>query len=143
MYRTTVDYTYFSEPVSCEVTNALGSTNISRTVDVYCEWTAEGGSAVSPTGSCVHGKAPSLEAPHLACPGSTHQPYTLVLPRIQHSLEAQALKTRYELPLGEQAPHPRPVSALPPMPIACMNVFVAAPALLSGSNRQRGWRDGT
>lgn len=37
MYRTTVDYTYFSEPVSCEVTNALGSTNISRTVDVYCE----------------------------------------------------------------------------------------------------------
>lgn len=37
MYRTTVDYTYFSEPVSCEVTNALGSTNLSRTVDVYCE----------------------------------------------------------------------------------------------------------
>lgn len=40
MYRTTVDYTYFSEPVSCEVTNALGSTNISRTVDVYCECAA-------------------------------------------------------------------------------------------------------
>ena len=37
VYRTAVDYTYFSEPVSCEVTNALGSTNISRTVDVYCE----------------------------------------------------------------------------------------------------------
>lgn len=37
VYRTTVDYTYFSEPVSCEVTNALGSTNLSRTVDVYCE----------------------------------------------------------------------------------------------------------
>ena len=37
LYRTTVDYTYFSEPVSCEVTNALGSTNLSRTVDVYCE----------------------------------------------------------------------------------------------------------
>ncbi|XP_045048845.1 kin of IRRE-like protein 3 isoform X3 [Desmodus rotundus] len=35
VYRTAVDYTYFSEPVSCEVTNALGSTNISRTVDVY------------------------------------------------------------------------------------------------------------
>uniref|UniRef100_A0A2K5VG39 Kirre like nephrin family adhesion molecule 3 n=1 Tax=Macaca fascicularis TaxID=9541 RepID=A0A2K5VG39_MACFA len=35
VYRTTVDYTYFSEPVSCEVTNALGSTNLSRTVDVY------------------------------------------------------------------------------------------------------------
>uniref|UniRef100_A0A8C6RWR4 Kirre like nephrin family adhesion molecule 3 n=1 Tax=Nannospalax galili TaxID=1026970 RepID=A0A8C6RWR4_NANGA len=35
LYRTAVDYTYFSEPVSCEVTNALGSTNLSRTVDVY------------------------------------------------------------------------------------------------------------
>ncbi|ELW72243.1 Kin of IRRE-like protein 3 [Tupaia chinensis] len=35
VYRTTVDYTYFSEPVSCEVTNALGSTTLSRTVDVY------------------------------------------------------------------------------------------------------------
>uniref|UniRef100_H0X2R5 Kirre like nephrin family adhesion molecule 3 n=2 Tax=Otolemur garnettii TaxID=30611 RepID=H0X2R5_OTOGA len=35
VYRTTVDHTYFSEPVSCEVTNALGSTNLSRTVDVY------------------------------------------------------------------------------------------------------------
>ncbi|XP_007495170.1 kin of IRRE-like protein 3 isoform X2 [Monodelphis domestica] len=34
-YETTVDHTYFFEPVSCEVTNALGSTNISRTVDVY------------------------------------------------------------------------------------------------------------
>uniref|UniRef100_A0A8D2IYA8 Kirre like nephrin family adhesion molecule 3 n=1 Tax=Varanus komodoensis TaxID=61221 RepID=A0A8D2IYA8_VARKO len=34
-YETIVDYTYFFEPVSCEVTNALGSTNISRTVDVY------------------------------------------------------------------------------------------------------------
>ncbi|XP_066463354.1 kin of IRRE-like protein 3 isoform X1 [Eleutherodactylus coqui] len=34
-YETVVDYSYFSEPVSCEVTNALGSTNISRTVDVY------------------------------------------------------------------------------------------------------------
>ncbi|NIG58202.1 kin of IRRE-like protein 3 [Pontoporia blainvillei] len=35
VYRTTVDYTYFSEPISCEATNALGSTNISRNVDVY------------------------------------------------------------------------------------------------------------
>uniref|UniRef100_A0A6I8NLB7 Kirre like nephrin family adhesion molecule 3 n=1 Tax=Ornithorhynchus anatinus TaxID=9258 RepID=A0A6I8NLB7_ORNAN len=34
-YETVVDHTFFSEPVSCEVTNALGSTNISRTVDVY------------------------------------------------------------------------------------------------------------
>ena len=36
-YETIVDHTFFFEPVSCEVTNALGSTNISRTVDVYCE----------------------------------------------------------------------------------------------------------
>ncbi|KAJ8776207.1 hypothetical protein J1605_015769 [Eschrichtius robustus] len=35
VYRTTVDYTYFSEPISCEATNALGSTNVSRNVDVY------------------------------------------------------------------------------------------------------------
>ncbi|XP_060107075.1 kin of IRRE-like protein 3 isoform X2 [Heteronotia binoei] len=34
-YEAIVDYTYFFEPISCEVTNALGSTNISRTVDVY------------------------------------------------------------------------------------------------------------
>ncbi|XP_070808418.1 kin of IRRE-like protein 3 [Pituophis catenifer annectens] len=34
-YETIVDFTYFFEPISCEVTNALGSTNISRTVDVY------------------------------------------------------------------------------------------------------------
>ncbi|XP_010131556.1 PREDICTED: kin of IRRE-like protein 3, partial [Buceros rhinoceros silvestris] len=34
-YETIVDHTFFFEPVSCEVTNALGSTNTSRTVDVY------------------------------------------------------------------------------------------------------------
>lgn len=45
VYRTAVDYTYFSEPVSCEVTNALGSTNISRTVDVYCECSLWGGAS--------------------------------------------------------------------------------------------------
>lgn len=37
-YETIVDFTYFFEPISCEVTNALGSTNISRTVDVYCKY---------------------------------------------------------------------------------------------------------
>ncbi|XP_062870810.1 kin of IRRE-like protein 3 [Trichomycterus rosablanca] len=35
MYEVTVDHTFFTESVSCEVTNALGSTNISRNVDVY------------------------------------------------------------------------------------------------------------
>ncbi|XP_078055048.1 kin of IRRE-like protein 3 [Mustelus asterias] len=34
-YETVVDYTFFTEPVSCAVSNPLGSTNISRTVDVY------------------------------------------------------------------------------------------------------------
>ncbi|KAJ8275631.1 hypothetical protein COCON_G00073830 [Conger conger] len=34
-YEVIVDYSFFTEPVSCEVTNALGSTNISRNVDVY------------------------------------------------------------------------------------------------------------
>uniref|UniRef100_A0A3P8USP9 Kirre like nephrin family adhesion molecule 3 n=1 Tax=Cynoglossus semilaevis TaxID=244447 RepID=A0A3P8USP9_CYNSE len=34
-YEVIVDHSFFSEPVSCEVTNPLGSTNISRNVDVY------------------------------------------------------------------------------------------------------------
>uniref|UniRef100_UPI0035902862 kin of IRRE-like protein 1 isoform X2 n=1 Tax=Myxine glutinosa TaxID=7769 RepID=UPI0035902862 len=34
-YETTVDYTYYTEPVSCEVQNAVGSTNVSTLVDVY------------------------------------------------------------------------------------------------------------
>lgn len=38
-YEVLVDHSFFTEPVSCEVTNALGSTNISRNVDVYCEFT--------------------------------------------------------------------------------------------------------
>lgn len=36
-YEVIVDHSFFTEPVSCEVTNLLGSTNISRNVDVYCE----------------------------------------------------------------------------------------------------------
>ncbi|XP_034082710.1 kin of IRRE-like protein 3 isoform X1 [Gymnodraco acuticeps] len=34
-YEVVVDHSFFTEPVSCEVTNALGNTNISRNVDVY------------------------------------------------------------------------------------------------------------
>ncbi|KAM9499690.1 kin of IRRE-like protein 3 isoform 1-T1 [Salvelinus alpinus] len=34
-YEVIVDHSFFTDPVSCEVTNALGSTNISRNVDVY------------------------------------------------------------------------------------------------------------
>ncbi|XP_028320973.1 kin of IRRE-like protein 3 isoform X5 [Gouania willdenowi] len=34
-YEVMVDHSFFTEPVSCEVTNPLGSTNISRNVDVY------------------------------------------------------------------------------------------------------------
>ncbi|XP_032367443.1 kin of IRRE-like protein 3 [Etheostoma spectabile] len=34
-YEVLVDHSFFTEPVSCEVTNALGNTNISRNVDVY------------------------------------------------------------------------------------------------------------
>lgn len=36
-YEVIVDHSFYTEPVSCEVTNPLGSTNISRNVDVYCE----------------------------------------------------------------------------------------------------------
>ncbi|XP_015193011.1 kin of IRRE-like protein 3 isoform X2 [Lepisosteus oculatus] len=35
VYEVIVDHSFFTEPVSCEVTNPLGSTNISRNVDVY------------------------------------------------------------------------------------------------------------
>ncbi|XP_023680415.1 kin of IRRE-like protein 3 isoform X3 [Paramormyrops kingsleyae] len=34
-YEVMVDHSFFTEPVSCEVTNTLGSTNVSRNVDVY------------------------------------------------------------------------------------------------------------
>lgn len=33
----TVDYTYFTDPVSCEVSNSVGSTNVSTLVDVQCK----------------------------------------------------------------------------------------------------------
>lgn len=71
MYRTPVDYTYFSEPVSCEVTNALGSTNISRTVDVYCEcpvWGLPGGRGPQ----VVSAQGPGTRAGplHIACHAS-------------------------------------------------------------------------
>ncbi|KAG7272570.1 hypothetical protein CRUP_021858 [Coryphaenoides rupestris] len=36
-YEVVVDHSFFTESVSCEVTNTLGSTNISRNVDVYCK----------------------------------------------------------------------------------------------------------
>uniref|UniRef100_A0A3B3T8X3 Kirre like nephrin family adhesion molecule 3 n=1 Tax=Paramormyrops kingsleyae TaxID=1676925 RepID=A0A3B3T8X3_9TELE len=35
IYEVIVDHTFFTEPVSCEVTNPLGITNVSRCVDVY------------------------------------------------------------------------------------------------------------
>ncbi|KAM9294259.1 kin of IRRE-like protein 1 [Gastrophryne carolinensis] len=34
-YETQVDFTFFTEPVSCEVHNEVGSTNVSTLVDVY------------------------------------------------------------------------------------------------------------
>ncbi|XP_010224377.1 PREDICTED: kin of IRRE-like protein 1 [Tinamus guttatus] len=36
-YETQVDYSFFTEPVSCEVHNAVGSTNVSTLVDVHCD----------------------------------------------------------------------------------------------------------
>ncbi|CAL8366293.1 unnamed protein product [Boreogadus saida] len=35
---TTADDSFFTEPVSCQVFNAVGSTNVSILVDVHCEW---------------------------------------------------------------------------------------------------------
>lgn len=34
----TVDYSYFTDPISCEVSNSVGSTNVSTLVDVQCEF---------------------------------------------------------------------------------------------------------
>ncbi|XP_069460982.1 kin of IRRE-like protein 2 [Ambystoma mexicanum] len=34
-YEVTVDYSFFTEPISCEVSNAVGSTNVSTLVDVH------------------------------------------------------------------------------------------------------------
>lgn len=36
-YEATVDQSFFTEPVSCEVSNAVGSTNVSTLVDVHCK----------------------------------------------------------------------------------------------------------
>lgn len=33
----TVDHSYFTDPVSCEVSNSVGSTNVSTLVDVQCK----------------------------------------------------------------------------------------------------------
>lgn len=32
-----MDYSYFTDPVSCEVSNSVGSTNVSTLVDVQCK----------------------------------------------------------------------------------------------------------
>lgn len=34
-YETNVDYSFFTEPVSCEVYNKVGSTNVSTLVNVH------------------------------------------------------------------------------------------------------------
>lgn len=38
VFVTTADHSFFTEPVSCRVINAVGSTNVSILVDVHCEW---------------------------------------------------------------------------------------------------------
>ncbi|NXE57212.1 KIRR1 protein, partial [Casuarius casuarius] len=47
-YETQVDYSFFTEPVSCEVHNDVGSTNVSTLVDVHCEWGSRRRAAVPP-----------------------------------------------------------------------------------------------
>lgn len=37
VFVTTADHSFFTEPVSCQVFNAVGSTNVSILVDVHCE----------------------------------------------------------------------------------------------------------
>ncbi len=38
VFETTADHSFFTEPVSCLVFNAVGSTNVSILVDVHCEY---------------------------------------------------------------------------------------------------------
>ena len=33
-----MDHSYFTDPVSCEVSNSVGSTNVSTLVDVQCKY---------------------------------------------------------------------------------------------------------
>lgn len=37
VFVTTADHSFFTEPVSCQVFNAVGNTNVSILVDVHCE----------------------------------------------------------------------------------------------------------
>ncbi|XP_009635449.1 kin of IRRE-like protein 1 [Egretta garzetta] len=73
-YDTQVDYTFFTEPVSCEVHNDIGSTNVSTLVDVHCSETASqlsyenyGGHAAFPAGASYatyrlgYGQPPGLD----------------------------------------------------------------------------------
>lgn len=36
-YHVTVDHTFFTAPVSCEVSNSVGSSNVSTAVNVLCK----------------------------------------------------------------------------------------------------------
>lgn len=48
VFVTTADHSFFTEPVSCQVFNVVGSTNVSILVDVHCEYEPPqlGGTAV-------------------------------------------------------------------------------------------------
>lgn len=39
VFVTTADHSFFTEPVSCQVFNAVGNTNVSILVDVHCKYT--------------------------------------------------------------------------------------------------------
>lgn len=53
----TVDYTYFTDPVSCEVSNSVGSTNVSTLVDVQCKFPS-----VSPTDALLFKNNKAIKA---------------------------------------------------------------------------------
>lgn len=50
----TVDHSYFTDPVSCEVSNSVGSTNVSTLVDVQCKSSS---APQSRSGSVMHANA--------------------------------------------------------------------------------------
>lgn len=72
-YDTQVDYTFFTEPVSCEVHNDIGSTNVSTLVDVHCEWS----SPLPDTPELLLPPTPPGSAPHSLPPPTLQLPLGL------------------------------------------------------------------
>uniref|UniRef100_A0A8C3RSD4 Kin of IRRE-like protein 1 n=1 Tax=Chelydra serpentina TaxID=8475 RepID=A0A8C3RSD4_CHESE len=100
-YETQVDYSFFTEPVSCEVHNDVGSTNVSTLVDVHCECHGGARRATVRPGRRRDG----YSYPWLGTPGT--------VPRAWDSLSLRTLQHGIPSPTPSRDAHPATVS-LPP-----------------------------